>query len=190
MNEAINKVITKNIRKPDKDAEFHRLVAIHEIGHVVAEYIYNKTISIKVTNYSYGDAGGFTQPGDTSQGIITEEKYKAKVFGLLGGRAAEEAILGYVTTGASEDFSRARAMVERFYNTYYFDSYRYAEFDQVVLDTLEAWYSECVTDFKGEEMQELINELTTSLIKNRVLYTKDIAAIISKYPVISSIAKP
>lgn len=183
MNEAINKVITKNIRKPDKDAEFHNLVAVHEIGHVVAEYIYNGTCAVKVTNYSYGDAGGFTQPGDQFQGIIDEAKYKARVFGLLGGRAAEEAILGKVTTGASEDFSRAKSMIERFYKTYHFDSYRYAEFDQVVLDTLEAWYKECVEMFKEPNVSKLINALTTQLILERVLYTKDIAGIISKHAV-------
>lgn len=180
-NEAINKVITKNIRKPDKDRAFHRQVAIHEIGHVVAEYIYNATLSTKVTNYSYGDAGGFTQPGEPYQGLITEERYKAKVKELLGGRAAEQAALGYVTTGASEDFARAKSMIRKFYEVYHFDTYTYAELEQVVLDTLTAWYNECVHDFESPTTRPLIEELVDELCKKRVLYAKDIAIIVSGY---------
>jgi cell division protease FtsH len=183
MNEAINKVITKNIRKPDKDAEFHRLVAVHEIGHVVTEYIYSKSLSVKVTNYSYGDAGGFTQPGEVSKGIVSEQDFKAKVMSLLGGRVAEFTFLGYVTTGASEDFARAKSMLKRYYETYHFEIYKTAELDQMVLDTLNAWYRDIVVRFKGKIARDVIDALTTQLIKNRVLYTKDIASLISKYVV-------
>lgn len=181
INEAINKVITKNIRKPDKDIDFHKLVAIHEIGHVVAEYIYSKSISVKVTNYSYGDAGGFTQPGDTSKSIINEAEYKGKVMGLLGGRAAEQAVLGYITTGASSDFEKSKKMIKSFYERYHFDTYKYSELDQTVLDTLTRWYDECVHTFETSEVKELMNELVDELRKQRVLYTKDIAAAVSKH---------
>ena len=181
LNEAINKVITKNIRKPEKDVDFHKLVAIHEIGHVVAEYLYSKSFSIKVTNYSYGDAGGFTQPGEKSHGIVSEKAYRARVMSLLGGRAAEEAILGYVTTGASSDFEKAKQAIKRFYELYHFDTYRHADLDQTVLDTLTGWYSNCVATFRDPEVAELMAELVDALRKERVLYTKDIAAIASKH---------
>lgn len=181
LNEAINKVITKNIRKPDKDMAFHKLVAVHEIGHVLAEYIYAKTLSVKVTNYSYGDAGGFTQPGEKHHGIVSEKDYKARVMSLLGGRAAEEAILGYVTTGASSDFDRAKKSIKRFYETYHFDTYKHSELDQTVLETLTGWYRECVDMFNTPEVTDAINSLVDSLIKERVLYTKDIAAVIFRY---------
>lgn len=188
VNEAINKVITKNIRKPDKSADFHKLVAVHEIGHVVAEYIYADSLSIKVTNYSYGDAGGFTQPGDKSHGIISEKEYRANVMSLLGGRAAEEAILGYITTGASEDFDRAKRMVKRYYETYHFVKYTYAELDQIVLNTLHDWYSDCVDRFQRPDVSYLIDELVGALRKDRILYAKDIAAIASKHPAVKRTA--
>lgn len=184
INEAVNKVITKNIRKPDKDADFHKLVAIHECGHVLAEYIYSHTLSLKVTNYSYGDAGGFTQPGKQAHGIISETEYKARVLGLLGGRAAEEALLGYITTGASEDFARAKKMITRFYETYHFDTYTYTEKEQVILDTLQAWYNECVEEFRTPVKNKALLELSTMLCAERVLYAKDIAAVLSKYTTI------
>lgn len=182
VNEAINKVITKNIRKPDKDADFHKAVAVHEIGHVVAEYLYSDSLSIKVTNYSYGDAGGFTQPGDKSHGLISDDEYKAKIIGLLGGRAAEKAVLGYVTTGASEDFDRAKKMIKNYYERYHFSSYTHANLDQEVLNTLNAWYEHCIATFTDANVVPLIHELTAQLCKDRVLYAKDIAIIASKYP--------
>ena len=187
VNEAINKVITKNIRKPDKDMSFHKLVAVHEIGHVVAEYLYAKSLSVKVTNYSYGDAGGFTQPGEASKGIITEKEYKAKIMSLLGGRVAEFTVLGTVTTGASEDFSRATALIKRYYETYHFDLYKHSELEQTVLNTLDGWYHECINLFKDEEVNEFITELTTLLVKERVLYAKDIAIIASKYKTLKTL---
>ena len=182
VNEAINKVITKNIRKPDKDVDFHNAVAVHEIGHVVAEYLYSESLSVKVTNYSYGDAGGFTQPGDRAQGLISEDEYRAKVIGLLGGRAAEKVIFGYVTTGASEDFDRAKKMIKRYYETYHFDIYRHADLEQTVLDTLENWYKCCISTFSDSNVVPLIHDLVTQLCTDRVMYAKDIAAIASRYP--------
>ena len=182
INEAVNKVITKNIRKPDKDVDFHKLVAIHEIGHVVAEHLYSNTYSIKVTNYSYGDAGGFTQPGEKTRGIVSEKLYRARVMGLLGGRAAEEAVLGYITTGASSDFDRAKKMIRHYFETYHFEKYKHSEIDQVVLDTLQSWYQSCVDVFRETDVSELISELVSNLRKERVLYAKDIAAIASKHP--------
>lgn len=182
LNEAINKVITKNIRKPDKDVHFHHLVAVHETGHVVAEYLYGKSLSIKVTNYSYGDAGGFTQPGEKTQGIVSDEAYKARVMSLLGGRAAEEAVFGKITTGASSDFEKAKQMIRRYYELYHFERYDHSKIDQIVLDTLHSWYENCVGTFSSPEVAELITELTTELRKERVLYTKDIAIITSKHP--------
>lgn len=187
INEAVNKVITKNIRKPDKDKEYHKLIAVHEIGHVMAEYLYSDSISIKVTNYSYGDAGGFTQPGETSKGIISAVEYKSRVMGLIGGRAAEDAILGSVSTGASEDFARAKKMIRHFYETYHFDIYRAEDVEQTILDTLLAWYNECVENFKDADVLNAMEDLAAQLIKNRVLYTKDIAITLSKHPTVRKI---
>ena len=163
---------------------------MHEIGHVVAEYLYSNSISIKVTNYSYGDAGGFTQPGEKAQGIISEKEYKARVMSLLGGRAAEQAVLGYITTGASSDFDKAKQMIKRYYEVFHFETYKHSEIDQIILDTLHNWYQSCVSTFSATEVSELMSELTAELRKERVLYTKDIAIITSKHPRVKSYVIP
>ena len=181
VNEAINKVITKNIRKPDKSAEFHALVAAHEAGHVLAEYIFGNSYSIKVTNYSYGDAGGFTQPRHKRESIMTEEQFKNEVMMLLGGRAAEEAVYGTVTTGASEDLARAKRRIKAFYESYHFDNYRAEDLDQCVLDTLQGWYAECLDMLQKPNALATLNVLTARISTDRVLYTRDICNIIQTY---------
>jgi ATP-dependent 26S proteasome regulatory subunit len=177
VNEAINKVITKNIRKPDRSPEFARTVAIHECGHVLAEIVYSQRYPVKVTNFSYGDAGGFTQPGDRSEGIIDKAQYKAEVLGLLGGRAAEHVLCPEISTGASEDIDRAKKMIRRYYERYAFESYEVKDLDQKVQDTLVSWCAECVNMFKEPDFIKVLNNLTAELCARRVLYTKDLAAI-------------
>lgn len=176
INEAINKVITKNIRHPDGTLDT-LLVASHEIGHVIAEVLYNKTFPIKVTNYSYGDAGGFTQSGKIAHGLITKEAYEANIKILIGGRAAESVLRGVETTGASSDFKRAKKMIKAYYETYNFETYDSKDIDNVVINKLKYYYDKIIEDFSQENVLNIITELTTKLNKERVLYTKDIQAL-------------
>lgn len=176
INEAINKVITKNIRHPDGTLDT-LLVASHEIGHVMAEILYNKTFPIKVTNYSYGDAGGFTQSGKIAHGLITKETYEANIKILIGGRAAESVLRGVETTGASSDFKRAKKMIKAYYETYNFETYDSKDIDNVVINKLKYYYDKIIEDFSQENVLNIITELTTKLNKERVLYTKDIQAL-------------
>lgn len=178
VNEAVNKVITKNIRKPDGKLDTH-LVAAHEAGHVLAEVLYADSVPVKVTNYSYGNAGGFTQSGSHLEGINDKERHIAEIKMLLGGRAAEEAVFGKITNGASNDLERAKAHLKHYYSTYHFEEYTAKDLDQIILDKLHALYAEVVEDFTSEEYKKVLLNITDSLVCNRVLYSKDIAAICS-----------
>ena len=176
INEAINKVITKNIRHPDGTLDT-LLVASHEIGHVMAEILYNKTFPIKVTNYSYGDAGGFTQSGKIAHGLITKEAYEANIKILIGGRAAESVLRGVETTGASSDFKRAKQMIRAYYETYNFETYDSKDIENVIINKLKDYYDKIVEDFSQENVLNILTELTAKLNKERILYTKDIQAL-------------
>ena len=176
INEAINKVITKNIRHPDGTLDT-LLVASHEIGHVMAEILYNKTFPIKVTNYSYGDAGGFTQSGKIAHGLITKEAYEANIKILIGGRAAESVLRGVETTGASSDFKRAKKMIKAYYETYNFETYDSKDIENVVINKLKDYYDKIIEDFSQENVLNILTELTAKLNKERILYTKDIQAL-------------
>lgn len=174
VNEAINKVITKNIRHPDKSKEELYLITAHECGHVLAEYICNKTVPIKVTNYAYGNTGGFTQSAEVMSGIIPQNRYLNEIKILLGGRAAEEVICGYITNGASNDLDKAKKLLYSYYKHYNFEAYEHSKLDQLVLDRIDTLYTEIVKTFKEPKIKECLNKLTTHLLGSRVLYTMDL----------------
>lgn len=178
VNEAVNKVITKNIRHPDGKLDTY-LVAAHEAGHVLAEVLYADSIPVKVTNYSYGDAGGFTQSGSHLEGINDKERHIAEIKMLLGGRAAEEVICSRVTNGASNDLKRAKAHLKRYFETYHFESYEVKNIDQIILDRLNELYKEVVDEYSNPEYKDILANITNTLDRNRVLYSKDIASICS-----------
>lgn len=176
VNEAVNKTITKDTRHPDK-SEMLDLVTSHECGHVLAEVLYKNSVPIKVTNYAYGDAGGFTQPAEHLSGLIKKDIYLAEVKSLLAGRAAEEVIHGYITSGASNDLKKAKVLIKNYYEIYNFEPYESKNIDQIVIDMVHKLYQDIVEDFKKPEHLDILNKLIDSLAKDRVLYASDISTI-------------
>lgn len=179
INEAINKAITKDTRHPDKDAEFLALVTAHECGHVLAEVLYKDTVPVKVTNFAYGDAGGFTQPAEHLTGIVKKDKILGEVKSLLAGRAAEEVIKGYITTGASNDLKKAKAIIKSYYEVYNFEKYDAEKLDQLVIDKIDELYTSIVTDFKDTTNLKILNDLIASLSAKRTLYSSDISTLVA-----------
>ena len=178
INEAVNKNITKSIRNKDGDLDIH-LVSAHEMGHVLAEILLRDTYPIKVTSYSYGGAGGFTQSGFKLRGIQDKKAYLDEVKILLGGRAAEQVICGKITNGASSDLDKAKKIVRAFYENYMFEKYEVKELDQIVLNVIQECYNDIVQLF--EDNKTTLVELTKELEKERIMYTKDITPICIKF---------
>jgi cell division protease FtsH len=96
------------------------LVAYHEAGHAIVGHAMPKANKMhKVTIVPRGQAGGYvlSLPEEDSLGQTVGQFEAHMVFGM-GGRTAEELILGDVTTGASNDIQQitriARAMVTRY----------------------------------------------------------------------------
>ncbi len=92
-----------------------RLVAFHESGHAVAGYfLKNGTIVHKVTIIPRGMAGGYTVSlPKEDRSFMTKEDILDRVVELLGGRVAEEIVLGEISTGASNDLERVTETVRR-----------------------------------------------------------------------------
>lgn len=114
MVEAVDKVILgeKLDRKPS--AEEKRRVAIHEAGHaLVGEWMEPGSVST-VTITPRGRAMGYvrTNPSDDRY-LYTRPMLEAQIAVALGGFAAEEAVLGEGSTGASSDFARATDLARR-----------------------------------------------------------------------------
>jgi cell division protease FtsH len=96
------------------------LVAYHEAGHAIVGHAMPKGNTMhKVTIVPRGQAGGYTLalPEEDSLGQ-TVGQFEAHMVFAMGGRAAEELVLGDITTGASGDIQQitriARAMVTRY----------------------------------------------------------------------------
>ena len=93
-------------------------IAIHEAGHVIVAYYsdnYDKISKVSIVPRSNG-AGGFTSfLGNEEQligGIYTKAYLKTRLAVLLGGRAAEEVILGreYISSGGSDDLYKVQEL--------------------------------------------------------------------------------
>lgn len=98
-----------------------RLVSLHEAGHAVIGLKLQDAQEVhKITIIPRGVAGGYTMmlPKEEHMNLATKKELLAQITGLLGGRVSEELLFGEISTGASDDFSRAtkiaRAMVTEY----------------------------------------------------------------------------
>ena len=108
--------VSRTINEKEK-----RLVALHESGHAVVGIKLKDANEVhKITIIPRGVAGGYTMmlPKEEKISIATKSELLAQITGLLAGRVSEELYFGEITTGASDDFSRAtklaRAMVTEY----------------------------------------------------------------------------
>ena len=110
-NDAIDKVSIGLKKKTRKENEKEmRLVSVHETGHALVGAFtpnYPPVNKITVVPRSHG-VGGFTQYREQEEkNFQTKQDMLDEIDTLLGGRAAEQIILGEISTGASNDIARA-----------------------------------------------------------------------------------
>lgn len=177
INETINRTITKNVRSEDGPTKLIELISAHEAGHALMEIIYEKRFPIKMTSYGYGDAGGFTQSSKPASGITSKEKYMARIMTLLGGRAAEQTICGFVTTGASSDLMKAKRMLTDYFKTYDFEQHDVTKVEQLVEDKLNELYGKAVAKMAEPDILKWLTNMTAQLMTDRVMYKTDIIAL-------------
>ena len=121
LQESIIKVIAgpeKHSRViPEKE---RRLTAYHEAGHAVVMHALPDLDPVhQITIVPRGEAGGMTiYLPDEDRSYLSRSYMLDRIAGLLGGRAAEQLVLGDISTGASNDIEQAtklaRAMVTRY----------------------------------------------------------------------------
>ena len=89
-----------------------RITAYHEAGHAIAVRAVSTTVKVdRVTIIPSGRAGGFTSfKPDEDRQYTTKAQLVEQIIVALGGRAAEELILGEVSTGASSDLKHANSI--------------------------------------------------------------------------------
>ncbi len=116
-NDAIDKVSIGLKKKSRKDNEKEmRLVSVHETGHALVGAFtpdYPPVNKITVVPRSHG-VGGFTQYREEEEkNFRTRKDMFSEIDTLLGGRAAEQIILGDISTGASNDIARATDLIKQ-----------------------------------------------------------------------------
>lgn len=121
IDEAIDRVLMGPAKKSRKySLQEKRIVSYHEAGHaVIGIKLENADVVQKVTIVPRGEAGGYNlMTPEEERFLQTKSSLLDNITGLLAGRAAEELMIGEITTGAHNDFQRAttiaRAMVTEF----------------------------------------------------------------------------
>ena len=121
IDEAINKVAMGPAKKSRLVTEYDkRITAYHESGHAIVRQLLPTGQSVHlVTIVPRGNAGGFTfYKPDNDSGFVSKKKYEADIASAMGGRAAEQLVIGDITQGAMGDIQQAtniaRNMVTRF----------------------------------------------------------------------------
>ena len=146
-----------------------RITAYHESGHAILFHLLPDvgpvhTISIIPTGHG---AAGYTMPlPENDEMFETRGRMQQTIVVSLGGRAAEELVIGDVTTGASQDIKQATALARAMVTKYGFSerlgliNYEQGE-DEIFIGKDLAHtrqYGERVASIIDEEVKKLIDE--------------------------------
>ena len=169
-NDAIDKVSIGLKKKTRSENEKERkIVAIHETGHALMGAFtpdYPPVNKITVVPRSHG-VGGFTQYREEQEkSLKTKTDLVNEVDVLLGGRAAEQVMFNEVSTGASNDISRATDIVKSMITDYGMSD----KFPNMTLGKGVRGYSggepELIREF-SEETQKYIDEEIARIVNER-----------------------
>ena len=182
------------------------LIALHESGHaVIGMKVPDAEVVHKITIIPRGVAGGYTMmlPKEEKIAIMTKSELLSTITGLLGGRVSEELFFGEITTGASDDFSKAtkiaRSMVTEYgmsdlgpvqleqksegvflgrdYNkSKNFSDAVALEIDQEVRKIMNQCYSEATRILK--ENEKLVRLLADTLIERETITKEEIEELV------------
>ena len=121
----IQESIIKVIAGPEKHSRVipeqeRRLTAFHEAGHAVVMHdLPDQDPVHQITIVPRGQAGGMTiSLPEEDRSYLSKRYMEDEIVALLGGRAAEELMLGDISTGASNDLQRATTIARKMVGTY------------------------------------------------------------------------
>lgn len=203
--DAVDRIIG-GLEKKNKitTAEEKRAIAVHEAGHASVSWLleYANPL-VKVTIVPRGKALGAAWYLPEERQLTTTEQMLDEMCALLGGRAAEQVVLGRISTGALNDLERATKMAysmvvyygmsEKLKNISYFDStqqdYSFTKpysdktseiIDREIQTMVQTQFDRAVkiiTDNLGRHA-----ELASILVEKEVIYADDVERIFGARP--------
>ena len=115
----------KVIAGPEKHSRIipqheRELTAYHEAGHaIVMHSLPNHDPVSQISIVPRGQAGGMTiSLPEEDRSYLSKRYLEDEITALLGGRVAEELVLGDISTGASNDIQRASSLAHKMVATY------------------------------------------------------------------------
>lgn len=112
---ARDKVLMGNPREEILREDQKKVIAVHESGHALVAHLTKEASALKkITIIPRGRALGFTEQLH-SEDMVNQSKsfLLAQIDVLLGGRTAEEIMIGEITTGAQDDLKRATKLCRK-----------------------------------------------------------------------------
>ena len=182
-----------------------RLVAYHEVGHALIAALekHSQPVSkITIVPHTSGALGYTMQMPEEEKFLSTADELRTELRTLVGGRAAEQAVFGIQTTGASNDIQRATALARNMVTQYgmsekfglmstasvqnqYLDGQAYmdcsqetaAEVDKEVMHLLDSAY----TDAKRilTENRQLLDEISEFLLVKETITGDELMAYVN-----------
>uniref|UniRef100_A0A0V0I952 Putative ovule protein n=1 Tax=Solanum chacoense TaxID=4108 RepID=A0A0V0I952_SOLCH len=193
-----NKVISKLER---------RTVACHESGHAVAGwFLEHAEPLLKVTIVPRGTAAlGFAQYVPNENLLMTKEQLFDVTCMTLGGRAAEQVLIGRISTGAQNDLEKVTKMTYAQVAVYGFSdkvgllsfpqrddgfemSKPYSSKTAAIIDTeVREWVAKAYdhTVQLVEEHKEHVAQIAEMLLEKEVLHQEDLIQVLGERPFVS-----
>ncbi len=169
-----------------------KMVAYHEVGHALVTALSKNSEPVQkitIVPRTMGSLGYTLQVPEEEKYLMTKEELEARVYTLLGGRAAEEVVFASVTTGASNDIERATKMVRNMITLYGMSE----RFGLMGLETVENQYLDgrtvlnCsdrtaadVDDEVKNVLKEAYDKVKTMIAENREVLDKVADFLIEK----------
>ena len=155
-----------------------KVIAYHEAGHaLVAAFTPDSDPVQKVTIVPRGfGALGFTlQVPIEDRYIVTQDKLIGEIDVLLGGRAAEDLVFGKISTGASNDITRATDIARRMITDYGMsERYRNVALTKRGAGLLGPGNEQVMAREYGEDTQKYIDETVAATLALRYEESKRI----------------
>ncbi len=98
-----------------------RIIAVHETGHALTAAFTkgaDPVRKISIVPRGFGALGYTLQLPTEDRYVVAEEELLGQIDVLLGGRAAEETVFGRISTGASNDLTRATDIARKMITDY------------------------------------------------------------------------